>query len=483
MVGESGFELLSSGIPGLDSLLHGGFITGRMYLVRGKPGTGKSLLGQHFLEVGLENRETVVYIHGEETRTDILTNARQLGIDLNDARFLDLGPETDFFTEDISYNLVEPSDVESERFIDDIKEAIDGSDPDRIFIDPITQLQHLEPDEYQYRKRLLALMRFLRKRDTTVLGSRTRSQEKIDEHVESLTDGIVDLSRGEGGRRVTIPKHRGLGQQDGTHGLEIRADGIEVYPQLMPNRQTRTFDPELLPSGLPRLDALLGGGIERGSVTFFSGPSGIGKSTIGTHFAAAAGSRGENTLIYLFEESEEELLYRTKGMDIPIATLREQGTVVVREIEPLVRSAEEVAQMIQRDIDDHDPALVMIDGMSGYKVSLQGDNPRLTDRLHALTRTLKYQGIAVCVMDEISQLTGIPSATSANTSYIADNLLIMSYLERNGGLDRLIGVLKKRLGNFESQFRSFSITDEGVTVGEPLTGTRTVLGGSSNEDA
>jgi circadian clock protein KaiC len=113
-------ELVASGIPELDELLNGGYVRGRTYLVQGVSGTGKSLLGQHFLEAGLTADETVVYIHGEESRHDILVNAAQLSVDIRDAEFLDIGPGTDFFAEDRSYNLVEATEVESERFTKDI---------------------------------------------------------------------------------------------------------------------------------------------------------------------------------------------------------------------------------------------------------------------------------------------------------------------------------------------------------------------------
>lgn len=472
---EAGLEQMSAGVTGLDSILNGGFIRGRMYLVRGSPGTGKSLLGQHFLAEGLANGETVVYIHGEETKQDIISNSRQLGIELDGAHFLDLGPETEFFTENISYDLVDPADIESEGFMDEIKDVIDGYDPSRIFLDPITQLRHMESDHYQYRKRLLALMRFLRKRNTTVLTSRTRSGEDLDEQIESLTDGIIDLSYDKGSHRIEVPKHRGLGQHPGSHGMEIRSGGVEVFPQLLPTRE-RSFDPSTLSSGIPELDELLGGGIERGSVTFVSGPTGVGKTTVGTHFPVAAAQRGERAVIYLFEENAEQFCYRSERLNLPVSELRETEDVVVREIEPLVRSAEEVARMIQSDVDRYDPSVVMLDGLAGYKVAIHGEEERLIDRLHALTRSLKNEGIAVLVMDEMSQLTGIPTATSTNTSYIADNVVLLTYRERTGGLNHIIGVLKKRLGAFESQFRPFEIVDgDGVCVGDPLEDVEDVL--------
>ena len=231
-------ELVASGIPELDELLNGGYIRGRTYLVQGASGTGKSLLGQHFLRAGLDADETVVYIHGEESRHDILVNAARLDVDIRDAEFLDIGPGTDFFAEDKSYNLVEATEVESEQFTQDIKHVIEEVDPARILIDPITQLQYVERDEYQYRKRLQSLIRFLRDRQVTTVATRTldreRTRESTHDDFESLSDGIISLYLDEHQRRIAVPKHRGLGQVDGTHGLEIREHGIEVYPQTIP---------------------------------------------------------------------------------------------------------------------------------------------------------------------------------------------------------------------------------------------------------
>ena len=190
-------DLVASGIPELDELLNGGYIRGRTYLVQGVSGTGKSLLGQHFLQAGLEAGETVVYIHGEESRDDILVNAARLDVDIRDAEFLDIGPGTDFFAEDKSYNLVEATEVESEQFTKDIKHVIEDVDPARILIDPITQLQYVERDEYQYRKRLQSLIRFLRDRQVTTVATRTLNRERTRETTyddfESLSDGVINL--------------------------------------------------------------------------------------------------------------------------------------------------------------------------------------------------------------------------------------------------------------------------------------------------
>ncbi|WP_338739160.1 ATPase domain-containing protein [Haloplanus salilacus] len=480
---HSDVELISSGIPELDTLLNGGLIRGRAYLVQGTAGTGKSLLGQHFLREGIDNGETVVYIHGEESKSDILTNAARVGIDITDVTFLDIGPGTDFFAEDITYDLVETTAVESERFTKDIKDVIEDLDPERVLIDPITQLQYVERDEYQYRKRLQSLIRFLRNRTGTIVATRTthgRGDRSLAyDDFESLSDGVINLFLDESERRIAVTKHRGLGQKDGTHGLEIRECGIEVYPQLVPDERHRGFDPELLSTGNDDLDSLLGGGIERGSVTVTTGPTGVGKSTIGAQMLAGIAEDEGTALGYLFDESIEQFTYRSDNLDIPIADYHDDGTLAFQEVEPLVRSGEEFTQQVVTDVDETEPDAVFIDGLSGYKLSLQGDAERLVRRLHSLTRTLKNRGVAVIITDEIERLTGISEATSTNTSYIADNIVGLSYVELDGETVRVIGVLKKRLGDFDNRFHRFTITSgTGLSVEEPFDSVHGIMRGS-----
>ncbi|QZX99239.1 ATPase domain-containing protein [Halobaculum rubrum] len=477
-------ELVASGIPELDDLLNGGYVRGRTYLLQGVSGTGKSLLGQHFLRTGLDAGETVVYIHGEESKQDILVNAAQLGVDIRDAEFLDIGPGTDFFAEDKSYNLVEATEVESERFTQDIKQVIEDVDPARILIDPITQLQYVEQDQYQYRKRLQSLIRFLRDRRVTTVATRTLNRESTPgtthDDFESLSDGVIDLYLDEHERRIAVPKHRGLGQVDGTHGLEIHEDGMAVYPQIIPKHDKRTFDPELIPTGHDALDDLLGGGIERGTVSFISGPTGIGKSVTGAQILSGIAEDGGTALGYLFEESIDQFVHRSKALGLPIDEMRAQGSLRLTETEPLVRSAEEFGQHVLDQADEYAPDAVFIDGLSGYKISLQGDDQRLGRRLHGLTRVLKNRGIAVIVTDEADRLTGIPKATSTNTSYIADNIVFLSYVEVDGELDRAIGVIKKRLGDFDNRFHRFSIVSgEGLVLEGPFDNVRGIMQGTS----
>lgn len=476
---QSEISSLSSGVPALDTILHGGYIVGRLYLVRGKPGTGKTLTGMHFLEEGIRQGETVLFIHGEESEEEILANAMQFDIDLSTANFLDLGPDSDFFTESKSHNLVDPSDVDRDHQTKFIYNAIEEMDPSRVVIDPITQMRYVEASEYEFRKRILAFMRFLKGRETTVLATTTPTEsQQFDVEMQSLADGVIEMDRGDGGRRIQIAKHRGYGQADGDHGLEIRSQGLEVYPALIPEQRNRAFDPKQISSGIDELDTLTGGGIEEGTVTIISGPTGVGKTTTGSLFLSEASQQGKTATLYLFEESEETLTYRLNALDIPITELRENGALQVREVEPLALSAEEFAKMVRSDIEENGTELVMIDGIDGYTMSLQGNEKGLVTNLHSLSRVLKNQGVSVFITDEISNITGVTSATSSNISYIADNILFLSYMEMDGELHKVIGMLKKRAGDFEQTLREFKISDEGIIVGEPLSEVSGILDGS-----
>lgn len=471
--------LMNSGINGLDEILNGGLAKGRMYLVHGQPGTGKTLLGMHFLEEGLQNDETVLFIHGEESRREILANGEAVSIDISDAEFLDLGPESDFFTDDDSYDLVEPSDIERDRYTKRIHEAIKEINPSRVVLDPISQLRYVEANEYQFRKRILSFMRFLKQHEITVLVTATLySEPEYDTELRSLSDGIVKLTRGEDGRRVEATKHRALGQRGGDHGMEIRETGLEIFPRLIPEPHEHAFTPELIHSGIDELDELLGGGFDQRTVTFISGPTGAGKTSTGTQLLTQAARDGLNSAIYLFEENLETFTHRSEAIDIPVTELREDGALSVTEVEPLALSSEEFAHMVIDQVETAETDIVMIDGIDGYTISIQGHQQDLVRELHALARYLKNKGVTVIITNEISEITGISEATNNQLSYIADNIAFVSYVEMDGSLRKVIGVLKKRTGDFEKTLREFEITGDGIYVGEPLTGLHGILQGS-----
>lgn len=120
----------------------------------------------------------------------------------------------------------------------------------------------------------------------------------------------------------------------------------------------------------------------------------------------------------------------------------------------------------------------MIDGIAGYKLSIQGDEEELITHLHSLNRYLKNMGVTVLLLDEVSNITGEFQATNVGISYLADNIVFLRHLELRGEMRKVIGVLKMRTSDFERSLREFEITEHGITVGEPLTHLRGILNGT-----
>lgn len=469
-------ERRSSGLPKLDEILNGGLLTGRVYLVTGKPGTGKTMLGMHFLEEGLRNDETTLFIHGEESRQELITSASSVGIEIEDAEFLDLGPESEQFATDRPPKLVNPNELEQQQFTDEVYGKLQDIAPDRLVFDPITQFRHISINETQFRRQTLAFLRFLKSEGVTVVATSTPLSERdYYNELQSLSDGIITLTRGEY-RTVEVLKHRSVGQVEGSHGLEIRSDGLEVYASLTPQTHQQEISEQKIPTGIEELDTQLNGGIEQNTVTFLSGPTGVGKSSLGTQLSTRTPTDG-TTALYLFEESIQSFATRSESLEIPVEDLQRDGELVVKAIEPLAHSAEEFASIVRQDVSEYGVDTVLIDGIDGYTMALQGRQEQLLNKLHSLTRYLTNNHVTVFVTDEVSNITGISSATSVNASYIADNIIILNYVEKDSQLRRVISVLKKRTGTFENSFREFKLTVDGIQVSEPLESVTGILQG------
>jgi circadian clock protein KaiC len=470
-----GLERLSSGVDALDEVLHGGFVTERTYMLRGPPGAGKSLLGGQFLAADPENS---LYITFEESASALRTNAATLGIDLSSAAMLDLSPASEAFVEGGAYDLFAPDELEGGEVTEAIVSAVKEHEPERVFIDPLSYLRHFAPDDYRFRTEVSGFMRYLKERGATVLFATQPVEGTNDDDLQFLADGSISLSRDGRWRTLSVEKFRGSGFESGSHTLRITGDGVSVYPSLVPSAHSQPFDAETLGVGVPEFDDLLGGGIERGTVTIIAGPSGVGKSTTGTQFAAQAAERGERAALYLFEESGAVFRHRSEAVGIPVGELESEGSLQISEIEPLERSPDEFAAAVREEVEKRDTSVVMLDGISGYRLSMLGESERVVRELHALCRYLRNMGVTVVLVDETSSVTGNFEVTSERTSYLADNVLFLRYFEANGEIRKAAGVLKKRAGDFERTLREFRITEEGVTLGDPLTGMRGVLTGT-----
>ncbi len=466
---------LSTGVTQLDEIMQGGYIPRRSYMIRGDPGAGKTTVGLHFLVAGAARGELTLYITVGESEEQIHKNASSIGLSLEKVAFLDLSRNTEFLTEIESYPLPkvqehgEPISI-SKMIIQQIREL----KPQRVFLDSMTQLRLISPDSFQLRKQVLAFLRFLIEQDATVLFT----SESIDDTAENdllvVCDGVINLRSAKVGRTISITKFRGSDFIRGEHDMQLTGEGLQVFPHLLPQTIDMHFEHETITSGIPELDELLHGGLTRGTITIITGPSGVGKTTLGLQFMKEMAGRGEHSIVYIFEEWEQVLINRCESIGIPIRSMIERSTLSISQIEPLHYRPDEFAYKVRADIEQQKTSIVMIDSVSGYGLSIYAED--LVRHLHALCKYLQGIGITVILINETETITTNEfRATDLGISYVADNILFLRYFERNGEMRKGIGVLKKRLTDFEQTMREVEITRYGLKIGRPLAEMKDIL--------
>lgn len=464
---------ITTGIPGLDEILSGGLLPNCTYLVGGGPGCGKTTVGLHYLTHGTPAENLFVTLG--ETEAQLRANAERIGLPLTGVAVLDLSPGK-MEDSDGTYSLLESWDVEGNAIHDGIVEYVREHGPRRIFIDSLSQMRFLSADTFQFRKQVMSLLRNLTGTGVTVMFTSEKSPTEDDEALPFLSDGVIGLKQTPHGRLCRVTKFRGSPFVEGNHFYALGENGMQLFPQLIPEQHRRRVEHTPLASGIPELDTLAGGGIERGMVTLLSGPTGVGKTTLGAQFLTTAASRGERCVLYNFDEGWSTFAARCSQVGIPAESMIESGHLVFQAIEALRYHPDQFAAEVRQEVEQSGTTMVMIDSISGYQQSIRGED--LQARVHALCRYLVNMGVTVILINEVFSIAGQQARVSEyGLSYIADNIILLRYMELNGELHKTVGVLKKRAGNFEKSLREFDITASGISVGEPLRGLRGILSG------
>lgn len=480
-MGSTMDQRFTSGIDGLDRVLSGGLLAQRSYIVRGGPGSGKTTLGLHFLTADPMAPSLFVSLGEEEEQLRI--DAERQGFNLNNVSIVDFSPSSISLEEVEPYSIMAPADAEDPGLPGRIREAFEQFQPKRIFIDSLTYLQYFSPDAYQYRKQVITLLRFLTRHGATVVcAAEGTSYGQRHEELGFLADGIIELKHKDERRSLEVTKFRGSGFASGEHSIRLGENGMLCFPRLEPGEHGVEFDQVSMPSGIPELDKQLKGGLTRGTVTIITGPTGVGKTSLGVQFMKTACEMDQRTVVYTFEELTGTLVSRIEGINIPLTQLISSGAFSIEAVEPLHYSANEFAAKVREEVEARGTRIIMIDSLAGYKLSIGGDN--VTRRLHALCRYLVNMGVTVILLNEVESVTGGDvRTTEMGVSYLADTVILLRYMEMAGQIRKTIGVLKKRTGDFEKSLREFDITPGGIKVGEELKGLRGILRGEPEYDA
>lgn len=471
----------ATGIPGLDDILGGGLPRNRLYLVKGTPGVGKTTLALQFLAEGARCGERVLYITLSETEAEILQVAESHGWDLEGIDLFELSNAEQALQLDDENTLYATADVDLKETVRVLLDEVERLRPSRVVFDSMSELRLLSQTPIRYRRQLLALKQYFSGRDCTVLLLDDQSASAGDLQIESLAHGVLVLDQeamgyGADRRRLRVSKLRGSKFRSGHHDFIVRTGGLVVFPRLVALEHRTDLVAEAMPSGVPELDAVLGGGLDRATATLLVGPAGAGKSAVAAQFAHAAATRGEQTSMFLFEERMGTMRRRARLLGMDLDEHIASGKIAVHQIDPAELAPDEFSHLVRDAVEKAGARIVVIDSINGYYTAMP-EGRFLTLQMHELLSYLAEQGVATLLTMAQSGLVGAMTSP-VDISYLADTILMFRYFEDRGRVRKALSVLKKRSGAHEDTIRELTIGSGGVRLGGPLSDMRGVLTGT-----
>jgi circadian clock protein KaiC len=476
-------EVDSTGISGFDSVLRGGLPRNQLYLLEGSSGAGKTTLALQFLIEGAKRGEKVMWCTLSETEAQLHATARSHGWDLAGIDMLNLTRSgTAQALTDTEYSFFSPGDIELQDVTQAIIDVTTREKPQRMVFDPFSDVKLLARDSLRYRRQVLQLREHFSALGTTVILIQERGLEApSDPAAEAVVHGIFELSQhapdyGKPRRRLRVHKLRGVNYREGYHDVTIATGGITVFPRLIAAEHAKPAIREVVSSGVPHLDEMMGGGLDRGASMLIMGPAGAGKSTLVSKFALAAADRGEISALFLFDETERAFLSRAEGLGMPIRRHVEGGTIRITQVDPAEFTPGEFAHAVRRQVEVDNAGLVAIDSLNGYLTAMP-DEQHLAMHMHELLTYLSLQNSVTVLTLNQHGLVGGEASSPVEVSYLADSAILLRYFEAAGAVRRAISVVKRRGGPHEVHIREMTVSPPGVQLGETLREFRGVLTG------
>ncbi len=481
---DHGPQPTATGIAGLDDILRGGLPPNRVYLIQGDPGSGKTTLGLQFLLEGVRVGETPMYISLSETKDEVNAVARSHGWSLDGVHVFEMQVGQQEYSEAAENTLFEPSEVELREVMQRLLSEIDRVKAKRVVFDSLSELRLLAQHPLRYRRQILLLKQFFSGKHSTVLFLDDRTAPEEDRQLQSVVHGVLMLELtandyGNERRRLRVVKLRGRAPRGGYHDFAIRRGGLEVFPRLVAAEHRPNQDvPETLPSGVRQLDALLGGGVHRGTATLVLGPAGSGKSSLALRYALSAAQRGEHVDVFAFDERIQTLLLRCRGLGMDLDETMADGRMVITQVDPAEMGPGEFVSNVVRSVEERKTRVVLIDSLNGY-LNAMPEERTLALQLHELLSVLNQCNVTTFMVMAQHGLLGPIVQAPLDVSYLADTVVMLRYFEANGAVRKAISVVKKRSGSHEDTIREYRMgAPAGIAVGEPLAGFRGVLTGS-----
>jgi circadian clock protein KaiC len=470
---------IAFGIRGLDDILYGGLPAGHMYLLEGTPGAGKTTIAIRLVLSNCEAGHKTLYITLSESKQELIEVAVSHNWRLEHIPIFELVPQEDSLRPEHQYSVFNPEDVELDQLTDLMSKKVDEVQPSVVVIDSLSELRLLARDSFRYRRQMLALKNFFEERGCTVLLIDNYGGDRSEPTVHSIVHGVIrlevlDREYGSVRRRVKVQKVRGSKFREGFHDYRIAMGGVVVHPRLVAAEHRHEHRQDLISTGIPAMDAMLKGGIMRGTSTLMLGAAGVGKSSLSSRFACTAVECGESAAIYLFDESLQVYLERSRGVGVNLEPHIESGKLHIQQLDPAEAPPGEFVNEIRQRVE-HGASVVIIDSLNGWMNAMPGED-YLQLQMHELLSYLGAQGVATFLVLAQQGVMG-PMHSNIDLSYLADAIILMRYFEAMGEIRKAISIFKKRSGPHESTIRELQLQPGGIVVGEPLTSFQGVLTG------
>ncbi|RJP47818.1 MAG: circadian clock protein KaiC [Desulfobacteraceae bacterium] len=477
----AGIEKCPTGIRGLDEITNGGLPKGRPTLICGGAGSGKTLFAMEFLMHGaIKYGEPGVFMTFEETPQDLAKNFFSLGFDLPEMMSRGL-IETDHVS--ITRGEIEETgEYDLEGLFIRLGAAIDAIGAKRVVLDTIEALFSELPNATILRAELRRLFLWLKERGVTAIvtgesGDKTLTRYGLEEYVADCVI-LLDFRIVEqiATRRLRIVKYRGSAHGADEYPFLIDEDGISVLP-ITSLGLDYPVSKERISTGVPKLDAMLGGkGFFRGSTILLSGTAGTGKTSLSGTFADAACRRGERCLYFAFEESPRQIIRNMESIGLDLDQWVKKGLLKFHSARPTLCGLEMHLVTFHKVIEAFKPRIFIVDPISNLINA--GTAPEVKSVLTRLIDYLKMNKISTFLTD-LTHFGSSLERTSEEISSLIDTWLLLRDIELKGERNRGLYILKSRGMNHSNQIQEFLITNQGIDLVDIYTGSGEALTGSA----
>lgn len=469
-----------TGLPGFDQISGGGLPCGRATVVIGVAGTGKTVFSLQTLVNAARRGEPGIFVTFEEDADSILLNAAPFGWGL--PALLQNGLQ--IFNANLSPDVVQAGDFDVGGLLSAVGALVKRSKARWIVFDAIDVLLSLLDSAASRRRELFRIQAWLKANALTCIitlkedadaGAEAASRESLS----YVADCVVHLqrwtNRAVSSRTMQISKYRGSTHSDNGVPYWIGPTGIEVDPPPSHTQDYPVFN-DRIPTGVERLDNMLGAGIFRGSTTLLTGAPGTSKTTLSGKFAEAACQRGERTLYICLDESPHEIVRNLKSVNIDLASYEASGNLWMHGAVARQRSGDSIYTEVRGLLEALKPTCLVIDPISALRAV--GDDAGVLDTVHRIIQQCKMRGITTYLTSVVAKGDFAVENSDTHVSMLADTWIHLSYLVRGGERNRALTVVKARGTGHSNQVRELILSDGGVTLTDVFAEEGEVLMGS-----